>query len=96
MNTMREHQVRSAVIAFDVEQDEQVIGRISKPTQLAMPVTKTESDSHEDSMIWKVGYGSVKLGTMILSIPDPLPFIDETVGIGLVAGGAAMMYSQQR
>jgi hypothetical protein len=94
--SLRHHQIECAIIAFDIDQDEQVIGRISKPTQLAMPVTKTENDSHEDSIIWKVGYGSVKLGTIILSIPDPLPFIDESVGIGLVAGGAAMMYSQQR
>lgn len=94
--SLRDHQIKSAIIAFDVDQDEQVIGRISMPTQLAMPVTKVEDENHEDSMIWKIGRGLTTAGTVLLSIPDPLPGIDEMVGVGLVAGGAALMYSQQR
>ena len=94
--SLRNHQIESSFTFFIEGEDDHVIGMISKTSKTSVPVTKTESDSHEDSMVWKVGYGAVKLGTIILSIPDPIPFIDETVGIGLVAGGAAMMYSQQR
>lgn len=94
--SLRNHQIKSSFTFFIEGDDDQVIGMISKTPKASIPVTKTESDNHEDSIIWKVGYGAVKLGTIILSIPDPLPFVDESVGIGLVAGGAGMMYSQQR
>lgn len=97
--SLRHHQIECAVIAFDVEQDDQVIGRISMPARPALTMTKTETDipkiSKRVSMRERVGFGMVRTGVAVLSIPDPLPFIDEGIGIGLVAGGAALIYTEQ-
>lgn len=95
--SLREHQIQSAIVAFDVEQDDQVIGRISKASQMPMPVAKT-MNSNDESMfpLEQFGFGMVRTGVAILSVPDLLPIVDEAVGIGLVAGGAALIYSQQR
>ena len=95
MITMRQHKVMSAMF-LELEDDYDTIGMISKTSKTSMPSGTAVTESHEDSMVWKVGYGAVKLGTFILSVPDPIPMVDESVGIGLVAGGAALMYSQER
>lgn len=95
--SLREFQITRARRGFFDEEDGQVTGRITRAAEPSKPVTVVaKTDSHEDSIIWKVGHGSVWLGTAILSVPDPIPYVDEMVGVGLVAGGAALMYSQQR
>jgi hypothetical protein len=95
--SLREFQISAAYRRFADEEDDQVIDKITRAAEPTTSVTvEAKTDSHEDSIIWKVGHGSVWLGTAILSVPDPIPYVDEMVGVGLVAGGAALMYSQQR
>lgn len=36
-----------------------------------------------------VGQGMIRTGGAILLVPDPLPVVDEMVGLGLLVGGVA-------
>ena len=38
-----------------------------------------------------IGSGMIRAGIAILVVPDPLPIVDEVVGIVLIAGGAGLV-----
>ena len=93
--SMREHQIESSFSRFIEEDDEQVIGRISKAPTAPMPVTKLELQQQGPTMKSVVGHAAVRTGAAILLVPDPLPFVDEAVGIALLAGGAYLVQSER-
>ncbi len=50
------------------------------------------SDLKEFSKFQMIGRGMAGSGAAILMTPDPLPFVDEAVGAGMVIVGSAMFY----
>ena len=94
--SMREHQIVSAYTRFIEEDDEQVIGMISKTPQASMPVAKRNFEQYDDeSARLMIGHASARTGATILLVPDPLPFVDEAVGAALLAGGVYLIESER-
>ena len=60
-----------------------------------MPVTKRELQHQGPTMKSMVGHGAVRAGTAIMLLPDPLPLVDEAVGLALLAGGAYLVQSER-
>ncbi len=52
----------------------------------------SESDLKQFSKFQMIGRGMAGAGAAILSVPDPLPLVDEVVGAGMVIVGTAMFY----
>jgi len=94
--SLRIHQIKSSYGFFEPDVDDETSRRISKPAKPEIRVVKSETTTQEKDSLWqKIGMGMVRTGVAILSVPDPLPFIDEGIGIGLVAGGATILYLEQ-
>lgn len=94
--SLAHHQIGSSYDFFDTDVDDQTISRISKPAKPEIRVVQTSKETQSDNSFWEMfGMGMVRTGVAILSVPDPLPFIDEVVGIGLVAVGATIIYLEQ-
>ena len=93
--SLREHQIESSFSRFIEEDDEQVIGRISKTPEASMPVTKRSLQQQDDNIRMMVGQAAARTGAAILLVPDPLPLVDEAVGLALLAGGVYLVESER-
>ena len=91
--SLREFQIKSAYTRFIEDDDDQVIGRISETPKASMPVTQRQYQG--PSMKSMVGHGAVRAGAAIMLLPDPLPLVDEAVGLALLAGGAYLVESER-
>ena len=97
MSNLASHMLKSAYSFFIEDDEDHLTSRIrmqARPVIEVIPVSEIEMKTEtKPSMMERVGEGAVKAGVAILSVPDPLPVADEMVGIGLVVGGAAMLYA---
>jgi hypothetical protein len=93
--SLRDHRIQSAIDAFDDGHDGQVIDMISETAQPSMSVAVTELSQRGPGVKTGVGHAAVRAGAAILLIPDPLPVVDELVGLGLLAGGAYLVESER-
>ncbi len=51
-----------------------------------------ETTSSDEFNAWRaIGTGMVRAGTTILLVPDPIPLVDEIVGVSLVIGGLTII-----
>jgi len=70
-----------------------VVNRLAGSIGKITHVNKYEPKQKDNTMGKMLARGAVRAGVAILSVPDPLPFVDEAVGVVLVGAGAAYLYA---
>jgi len=60
---------------------------------VSVPMETTRQDNFSPAVRKDIGSKSVQAGITILSVPDPLPFIDEVAGVALIGFGFALILS---
>jgi len=94
--SMRNHQIESSYDYFDIGEEDEVSRRVSKPARPEIRVRKSEIESDDSNMMYRVlGQAMIRTGIAILAVPDPIPIVDEVVGMSLVGTGAAVLYLER-
>ena len=94
--SLRNHQIESAYDSFEAGVDDEVSRRVSTPAKPEIRVRQIQTESEGSSTPMRMlGQAMIRTGIAILAVPDPVPLIDEVVGVALVGGGATILYLEQ-
>lgn len=94
--SLRGHQIDSAYASFEADDEDEVSRRISKPAKPEIRVRQVQIDREESSVPMRMlGQAMIRTGIAILAVPDPIPFVDEMVGVALIGGGATILYVER-
>ena len=67
---------------------------VSRPAGSLGKITHTNKHVQKENTMGKMlARGSIRAGVAILSVPDPLPFVDELAGVVLIGVGAGYLYA---
>ena len=100
-------EIAGEVIELELDATERVYGRPS-PTGLSSllamepetieprfkhnAVAAGGNELQQFSATQMIGRGMAGAGASILLVPDPIPFVDEVIGAGMIVVGSAMFY----
>ncbi len=82
-----------SLVAREIADVPETIQELMVPELRSLPSEdSSEEDFDDTSTIWRmVGSGMVRTGVAILLVPDPLPLVDEIIGVGLIAVGTTII-----
>ena len=82
-----------SLVAHEIADVPQSIQELMVPELRSVRTSGFSSETDGDkSNIWRmVGSGMVRTGVAILLVPDPIPLVDEIVGVGLIAVGSTII-----
>ena len=82
-----------SLVAHEIANVPQTIQELMVPELRSLSAEETSSDDYDDtSTVGRmVGANMVRAGVTILLVPDPIPLVDEIVGVGLIAVGSTII-----
>ena len=91
--SMRNHQIESSRSRFDNVRDDQRRQQNQPVRPVLKSITKKESTQEriDKGLAGMFGQAMIRTGIAILAVPDPIPFVDELVGMSLIGGGTGML-----
>lgn len=91
--SLRNHQIESSRKRFDDVRDAQRPQQIQpvRPVLRSIPETESSEERIDKGLAGMLGQAMIRSGLVILAVPDPIPFVDELVGMSLIGGGTGMI-----
>ncbi len=82
-----------SLVAHEIADVPSSIQELMVPELRSLSAEETSSDDYDDtSTVGRmVGSNMVRAGVAILLVPDPIPLVDEIVGVGLIALGSTII-----
>ena len=82
-----------SLVANELADVPETIQELMVPELRSVRSKESSSEADNDkSTIWRmVGSGMVRAGVAILLVPDPIPLVDEIIGVGLIVVGGTII-----
>lgn len=91
--SLRNHQIESSRNRFDDVRDDlrRQQSQPVRPVLTSKPGEESVQERIDKGLAGMLGQAMIRSGFAILAVPDPLPFVDELVGMSLIGGGTGMV-----
>jgi hypothetical protein len=82
-----------SLVSHELADVPETIQELMVPELRSLRSQESSSDADDDkSTIWRmVGSGMVRTGVAILLVPDPIPLVDEIIGVSLIVVGSTII-----